>query len=272
MKKLNINILICYTIYSILFISCDSNSSDKISIYENCICDNSFSDFLEKDKEILCALCSEDLVYLDKIDKEVINDIRDKKGNNVFSFVIKNEKWKSFEKLIEIGLDINLENNLGETPVHLSVLKSDSNYLKLLYENGGDINYLSDKTIGFTSTPLMFAIRFACFNNILFLLDHRVDVNKRTELESPVLISTSIGSSKIYKLLIIDHNCNISNEDAANIVFNLRYETDSINSYDYKLKMQVVKYLLDEKGVSYWEEPVPDQFYNLYDSLYLEKY
>jgi ribose 5-phosphate isomerase RpiB len=44
-----------------------------------------------------------------------------------------------------------------------------------------------------------------------------------------------------------------------------------LDSEGYKVKMEVVEYL-KQKGLDYWKEPIPGQYYKNYEKAYLEKY
>ena len=64
--------------------------------------------------------------------------------------VYKND-FEMFNALIEAGMDVNLQNKYGWTPLHVSIRRNRKEMVELLLEKGADI----DKVDGVGWTPLM---------------------------------------------------------------------------------------------------------------------
>jgi hypothetical protein len=80
----------------------------------------------------------------EKVSKKNINE-RDENGNTLFMIVCKNIKKKAIKKFIEEGVDINAQNNNGETALmHLMLQNTAEKEIKLLLDSGADVNILNN--------------------------------------------------------------------------------------------------------------------------------
>jgi ankyrin repeat protein len=75
------------------------------------------------------------------------------------------EKHRIIKKLVENGINLNLREKNGYTPLHLAVMKQYLNLVRTFIEHGGDVNAKSNKGI----TPLHLAA-FKCNRELVDLL------------------------------------------------------------------------------------------------------
>lgn len=122
----------------------------------------------------------------------------------------------------------------NSTPLQNAIRNRRLDIVKVLVENGADINY-KDK---FNNTPLGLSPHDCNFDITLYLLEKGADYNIPYKIES----ITSEGNQ-------ID-TCITLAED-------LKYYTFPLESEDYKNKMQVVRFL-KSKGIDYYKVKVPD--------------
>ncbi|MEX0596255.1 MAG: ankyrin repeat domain-containing protein, partial [Candidatus Paceibacterota bacterium] len=154
--------------------------------------------------------------------------------------------------------------------------------LKLLLKYGGDVNAEAKPKKGIVQqlkTPLIAAAN-SSIENVKILVEADADINYvNAQFQSPIYEACNFDKIEIIRYLIIDKKAKIdiplikvleTNDTLYlhNILRNLRFE---IGSKDHEMKMEVVEYL-KERGMNYWETPIPKRFYDLYPKEYLEKY
>ncbi len=69
-----------------------------------------------------------------------INDIKDWAGDGLLSNACWFGHFNIVEYLLELGLDINVKNPSGTTPLHRACYKCDFEITKLLCDKGADYN------------------------------------------------------------------------------------------------------------------------------------
>ncbi|KAI5511495.1 ankyrin repeat-containing protein DDB G0279043 family [Trichomonas vaginalis G3] len=113
------------------------------------------------------------------------------------------------EYLIDNGGDINLEDNMGNTPLTISVFNNCELCADLLIKRGAQV----DAKDMFGRTPLLIACISERGNIVKILIENKADVNYMSEDHStPICIATERENSKIIKLLL-DNGANIELTD-----------------------------------------------------------
>jgi ankyrin repeat protein len=114
-------------------------------------------------------------------------------------------------ELINNGIDINVSNDHGYTPLHSAVNQEKLEIIKLLIENGADIN----KSSNFYQTPLYTAVHKENLEIVKLLIDNGADINQYNNGGwTPLNIAANDGYFEIAKLLLenkADINKNNSN-------------------------------------------------------------
>ena len=184
------------------------------------------------------------LIYRLVKNENNILDLKEPKfGKTLLMLAIGNEKMNSVKCLINVGARIDIKDSVGDQAIHEAV-KIDSeddrfNILKLLIEQGADVNSVSEK--GFFKIPLQGVISdFSCAK---LLLDHGADLyfrDKKDYLVWTYLLSLN-GRDNIFilKYLIVDKKVKIPNP----ITYTL-FTNKPIGIFDFLAKMN---YKYDKK-------------------------
>jgi ankyrin repeat protein len=212
-------------------------------------------------------------------------DYRESKfGQSILNWAVYSSHYKGVVVLSDLGADPNLEDVYGVTAfVNASDKIGTSEYLKVLLENGGDVNYVvNDKDRSRIATPLI-AAAWCRLESVKLLVEAGADVNYIWSMggfyrNSPIYSSFRGGKIDIIRYLIVEAevDCSIPlsysiDGDSLFVLDKLRYLPFPLGSDEYKLKMEVVDYL-QKQGLDYWKTPIPKSYYEKYDSAYLEKY
>ncbi len=87
--------------------------------------------------------------------------------------IIYENDLKALKTEIEAGMDVNLQNKYGWTPLHLSIRRDRRDMVAYLLEQGADI----DRVDGVGWTPLMEAVMDDMPELCKYLLDNGADVS-----------------------------------------------------------------------------------------------
>ncbi|KAI9642631.1 hypothetical protein NHQ30_009436 [Ciborinia camelliae] len=103
------------------------------------------------------------------------------------------------KKLLSANADINLANNMGETPLLLAVRIPNENMAKLLVKAKADVNLANDKK----ETPLLLAVRNQNEDMAKLLVEAKADVNLANDKkETPLLLAVQNQNEDMAKLLV----------------------------------------------------------------------
>ena len=143
-------------------------------------------------------------------------NIKDKDGNTLLMRLLKKGKIKEVKKLLKRkGLDINIKNNKGESPLIYSLVDTytcGNEISKILIEQDDiDIN-IGDKD---GNTPLMRYIGFRNYDMIKVLLDRNdIDINITTKRGVTALsYAISVNYIEVIKLLLKHDDINVNIKD-----------------------------------------------------------
>ena len=121
------------------------------------------------------------------------------------------------EKIIKKGIDINRQDENGNSLLFLLVSQKKYEAIKLLLNNGAD-RYLENK---FKKTPLDEACEKSDSSMVRFLLDNGYDINVKNSIGRTILQSTAILSNeKIFQVLMTyNPDFNIKDNDGKTVLF-----------------------------------------------------
>jgi ankyrin repeat protein len=108
-------------------------------------------------------------------------------------------RYKRFvEMLISKGADVHAKNDYGETPLFIAAWHNHRTVAKLLIAKGADLNSKTRQG----ETPLHIAANYGQYELVELLLTERADVNAKTwDNKTPLDRTNQYGKAKIYDLL-----------------------------------------------------------------------
>ena len=110
------------------------------------------------------------------IDCGVNPNIQNKDGDTPLHSAALNGKSEVVKLLLEHGADPNIQNKDGMTPLHFATERGSPEVVKLLLEHGADPNIQENK---FGWTPLHYAVSRCHVDVVRVLLDHGADLTIR---------------------------------------------------------------------------------------------
>lgn len=125
-------------------------------------------------------------------------------------------KLNNVKILLEKGLSVNCQNDLGETPLHIAIAKNDIDLIKLLIKYEPDTSLSTDKD-GFT------AVNYAEIlgnKNIIKMINELNEINKKKLIKSEIIDYINKDMS------------NIENIEDINFFINKDNNFDKIQNYN----------------------------------------
>lgn len=111
------------------------------------------------------------------IDVNVRNPRGNPRGNTKLHLAAENKNLSKVEELLSQGADVNAENNMRKTPLHLAALKNkDDSHFKVaeaLLKNGADVNAKDDRQ----RTPIFYLANYGNSKIIQLFLNYKADLN-----------------------------------------------------------------------------------------------
>lgn len=241
------------------------------------------------------AADEEDVKAMEEIileNKDLLNFKEPTYRQTLLMWAVRAEKYKATQKLLELGADPNIcsEYNGDNALMFAADNWEDIRYLKLLLSYGANPNDSSGKA--YTQiTPLMVAVGNSNLENVKLLVEAGANINYRSEEAGSVLQKATL-MSQVYnvKYLLIDKGCEFNypfeiyvsykgkkvelpgvDKRKKYLVDYMRDWTFDIGSDEWKVKMEIVKYLR-ERGMDYDKAPVSETELRNYTKEYLDKY
>lgn len=279
-KHLNITLLILTSIVVHITTSCshqpDNYLASDIRIYKNSEVWE-LAKAVEKENSELITSITKSKPDLLKFQEPIY-------GQTLLEWAVYTNKYASCEALINAGANPNTQSFNGTSAfIHAADMNSTSDYLTLLLENGADVNAVALPSHGFDKTqqlktPLIAACR-SNLENVKILVQNGADINYcNDQFQSPLHEACSFDQIEIIHYLLIDKNADFEKPlyfnidgDSLYITNLLRNMTFKLNSPEYKIKLKVIDFL-KERGMDYWQTPIPKHLKEQLDSAYLEVY
>jgi ankyrin repeat protein len=242
--------------------------------------------------ELAKAVQSQDTVKIQKIiDKDNINiDYQEPEFGITLLMLSIHNQWKASAKvLLKNGANPNLSDNYnGESAITEASgwgpdYENDSDLLHLVLQYGGDPNYIAvskrhDSYYVWT-TPLIEAC--ISLEKTKILVEAGADMNyvSPNGEENPLIKAILMRRTDVTKYLLIEKGANYRNAeksvningDTIKVINMLRRWVFPLDSKEYKVKMEIVDYML-QQGENYWEAPIPKDVQKKHSKEYLEKY
>ncbi len=126
-------------------------------------------------------------------------NIKDIYGNTPLCVAAHNGHLNIVQFLVDKGADINIKSNQGFTPLYVAAHNGHLNIVQFLVDKGANINIKSNKG----STPLFVAAHNGHLNIVQFLVDNDADINIRTpDDRTPLYVAAHNGHLNIVQFLV----------------------------------------------------------------------
>ena len=165
------------------------------------------------------------LGYLKFLDL-MIDDLPTTERNQITSRI------KKASSALERGVNINAQDNLGFTALHLAAIMNDGEFLNFLLDQGSDIDIPSRKK----GTPLHYAAQFGRLEVTKILVDRGANVNLKTLFGlTPMALAVKYDRQPIVKYFEKE---NVSANASTKNIPNQENSWDNLSLLGFNLKMQ----------------------------------
>ena len=118
-------------------------------------------------------------------------------------------KFLGVKDFVQLGVDVNAENSVGDTIMHYAVQSGSLEIVKYLVEHGADVNCKTKKN----ESVLHYAARSRSLEIVKYLVEHGADVNSKTEKRFSILhYAARYDSLEIVKYLV-ENGAKVTMED-----------------------------------------------------------
>jgi hypothetical protein len=195
-------------------------------------------------------------------------------GNTLLMMAIQNGDYESVKTLLELGADPNKVDKYRGASAMIDAAKAESpKYLNLLLKYNGDPNAIETAPTrqgdNSRKTALVSSMSYlddCSLKKVKLLVEAGADINYYNEGHTNLPLSNAIVLEKMDVALYLlkrgaDYNrymYKMSDGQEVFILESLRSNIFDLGSEKHKTKMEIV-FFLREKGLNYWEEPIPDK-------------
>lgn len=200
-------------------------------------------------------------------------------GFSLLHLAVSRKKYYVVKTLLDFGADPNLYSDstvVRSSGINAMCLDTSAEIFRLLLNRGGDPNSAEIYTNPWKNR------RSALMNHIIYgnkeivqqLVESGVDIN--SPIPKPPVIQASMRRHYDITLYLLQAGAEYRNayfvnvhSDTIGLLGTLRLDCyyDDLNSERHRQKMKVVEYLM-EKGMNYWEEPIPDYIQEKIKEMY----
>jgi len=114
-------------------------------------------------------------------------------GWPLLMYALRNDHGNMAHFLINAGVNINSQDRFGWTPIAYCAARGDRDRVKLLLDNGADVNL---------GAPLLRAVIKGDIELVELLLDNGADVNAERNYMTPLMTASTRGNRKLVELLL----------------------------------------------------------------------
>ena len=199
-------------------------------------------DFFDSDSSTISEFMS--LSLNSKIEKFKLNSsfrkLKDKNSSNTFLHYIcmNDDNYPLLVLINPTPKEIDSQNNLGQTTLHVSLINKNYQISRYLIENGANVN-LSDNSL---DTSLHLAVKNGAVDIIKLLIEHQANpilLNKNNETVLDIAIK--LNNKECINILKDISLMNQTNNNSFNIKNNLINENKNNNNINNKNKMNIPK-------------------------------
>lgn len=189
-------------------------------------------------------------------------------GYTVLMQSINNKHYEAFMTLLRLGADVDIhEMKFGSSAIHAAVETEDVRYVKAVLHHGGDIDDYGtgcrkvDGLMGWTPTPLVLAVRDACFGEkdmtiVKYLIEHGADININFGYYRYALHEALILENYDLAIYLI--------ESGANYTIPIYRETENTTNRTVEYPVSIQQYVDECKGII----PPKREYKEMTDSQY----
>ncbi|MFW0739984.1 ankyrin repeat domain-containing protein [Flavobacterium sp. T12S277] len=268
--------LIVYFGVFFLFISC--NNRENIVNKQNLL-GNDYQLFQETPAwELAKAVEDEDTTKIKEIlsnkKKKIYIDFKEPKfGNTLLMLSIKNSQFQITKLLLASGANPNVADMYrGGSAVICAANNNDSKYLELILKYKGNPNAIESAPVKegdeVRQTALLAAISFLdpdSLQKVKFLVESGANVNYHNQGHTILPLSEALTLDRLDVVLyLLQNGANFNlmlyktiDGQKVYILEALRKSIIDLKSEQYKSKLEVIQFL-EEKGLDYSKEPIPD--------------
>ncbi|WP_053332772.1 ankyrin repeat domain-containing protein [Candidatus Jidaibacter acanthamoebae] len=144
-----------------------------------------------------------------------LREFIDRKGNSLVSVAIEKGDLKLLEFLISKEADLNVVNADGKTPLMIAASKRSEEILRMLLENGAEIDKRNDRNSDrYKWTALMYAVNIGYSKGVKILIENGADVNKKdNDGWTALMLAASSNDKEMVKHLLTHPKIEINNQD-----------------------------------------------------------
>ncbi len=227
------------------------------------------------------AVQEEDTAWIRELiqkDKYNPNYEESKFGETLLFWAVYMDHYPSVKALLENGTDPNivLKPDSATALMYAADKPNTSEYVRLLLRYGANPNAVAPT--GSYGTPLITAAG-ARLESVKLLVAAGANINYACDSINPLEMSLTMNRIDITRYFIIEKGVNfitIDNEkgpiDSIRICRDLRYHAYPFDSKEYKIKMEIVRYIKEKAGLDYSKEPIPKEVSEGNTKEYLDKY
>jgi ankyrin repeat protein len=274
--------------FTIIFLIIIWSCSDSKTESKNILADNINLYSNSKAWELAKAVENQDTVLIKQIcikQPPLLKYQEPRFGQTLLEWAVYTDRYEASKTLAELGADPNRQSFNGTSAfIHAADNNNTADYVKLLLKHGGDPNAIAKPKPGAVEnvqqlkTPLI-AAAGSNLESVKRLVEAGADINYSNEqYQSALYEAYTFNRIDVIRYLIIEKGTDFKRPLMQTIKGESLYLTDllrnmtfKLESDSYKVKMEVVEYL-KERGMNYWETPIPKRYYDLYPKEYLEKY
>lgn len=202
-------------------------------------------------------------------------------GKTLLIWAVLTDRYKSAQALLENGADPDIRDTYSGTSALMEAADNEdsSNFIRLLLKHGADPNIdAGAKEPNRIATPLIAASKKR-LESVELLVEAGAEIDYVTSHGAAALDAAFMRDQvETVMYLLMEKGADFdrvftirTDGSEVRIADLLRRWVFPLNSDDYRKKMQIVAFL-KERGVDYWNAPVPKHYFKNYPKEYLEKY
>lgn len=165
--------------------------------------------------ELMRAIASHDREKIDMILSKNPNLNQTTNNNSTAIFIAAKENdTKTLKKLIDLGMDINHQNNFFYTPLHVALAANAYEVAEILINKGAKVDLFAQNS--YKKTPFMLEIWKKDINYTILdtLIEKGADVNKRYKREQTLLMMASRSCNDTLVEYLLEKGANAYEKDS----------------------------------------------------------
>lgn len=163
------------------------------------------------------------------------NILNNKTGDTPLLLAIWGEYSMNVKSLLQSGVITNRSDNSGNYPIHYAVMLRDSEILRMLLDDGVDVNVVNNQSL---VTPLMLGVFSGTVENVDIMIQHGSKTDSR-----------DLNGNSISQLAIMSNNFDMMKYFLDNNLFSMQLNRDGESYYDLSKKNSTIyQFITDNKN------------------------